>query len=119
MKRFTWSAFWASVVTIVALGVLAPEPAAAVANEPQLTREVTMDELAQHATESDCWMAIRGKVYDFTDYIPEHPTPPFIMVQWCGKEATEAYDTKGYGRPHSAMADAMLERYFVGILITD
>ncbi len=119
MKRFTWSAFvafWASVVTILALGALSPDSAGAVANEPQAARQITLEELAQHATEGDCWMAIRGKVYDFSDYIPQHPTPPFIMLQWCGKEATEAYDTKGYGRPHSAMADAMMDQYYLGDL---
>ena len=129
MKRLIWSAFvafWSSVGTIVAVGALSPTPVAAIGSEPQLTREVSLDELAQHNTEADCWIAIRGKVYDFSTYIPEHPAPPVVLVQWCGKEATAAYATKGYhlakgaakgGRPHSAMADAMLARYLIGIQI--
>ena len=37
MKRLTWTAFvafWASALTIVALGALAPEPVGAVDGEP-------------------------------------------------------------------------------------
>lgn len=122
MKQLTWSAFvafWSSVVTILVLGALAPEPARAVVDDTDTVRQVTLEELAQHGTEADCWMAIRGRVYDLSDYIAQHPTPPFVMVPWCGKEATEAYETKGYGRPHSAMADALLDQYFIGELVND
>ena len=31
-------------------------------------RPVTREELAQHATFDDCWVVIRGKVYDFTGW---------------------------------------------------
>ncbi|MCA1799434.1 MAG: cytochrome b5 domain-containing protein [Xanthomonadaceae bacterium] len=117
MKKLTWSAFvafWASVVTLLVVGALAP-PQSAHAEPPN--RVVTLEELAAHATAGDCWMAIRGKVYDFSAYIPQHPTPPSVMTQWCGREATEAYDTKGYGRPHSAAADGMMDQYLVGVLV--
>lgn len=122
MKRLTWSAFvafWTCTLTIVALGALAPAPAGALADEAEPVRQVTLAELAQHASEGDCWMAIRGNVYDFSDYIPQHPTPPVVMTPWCGQDATEAYRTKGYGRPHSAMADALLDQYLIGVLVTD
>ena len=82
MKRLIWSAFvafWSSVGTIVAVGALSPTPVAAIGSEPQVTREVSLDELAQHNTEADCWIAIRGKVYDFSTYIPEHPAPPVVL----------------------------------------
>lgn len=45
--------------------------------------------LAEHDTPEDCWMAIEGKVYDFSAYIPNHAAPPVVMTMWCGKEATE------------------------------
>ncbi len=62
-------------------------------------------------------MAIRGKVYDFTAYIARHPTRPEIITRWCGREATQAYDTKGsIGRSHSRRADARMAQYAVGVL---
>ena len=30
---------------------------------------ITLDELAKHSTENDCWMAIQGKVYNVTPYM--------------------------------------------------
>jgi cytochrome b involved in lipid metabolism len=122
MKKLIWStfvAFWASVITILALAWLAPDETVATAAEPDGERVVTLAELAEHATPDDCWMAIRGRVYDFSAYIPQHPTPPAVMTAWCGKEATEPYDTKGYGRPHSPAADALLDHYFIGVLAGD
>jgi hypothetical protein len=69
----------------------------------------TWDEIAEHNSLDSCWKVIEGKVYDFTDYIPDHPTPPEVMERWCGKESTEAMRTKGYGRDHSPAAWAMID----------
>lgn len=59
-------------------------------------------------------MAIEGKVYDLTAYLPEHPSKPGLILPWCGKEASEAYRTKTRGRTHSARADQLLAKYEVG-----
>ncbi len=90
-------------------------------NQPEnipviLEKRFKLTEVAFHAKEEDCWMAINGKVYDLTAYLPEHPSRPTVILSWCGKEATEAYRTKTKGRPHSPMADQLLERYQIGLL---
>lgn len=59
-------------------------------------------------------MAIRGAVYDLSTYLPEHPSRPDIVLPWCGKEASEAYNTKMKGRPHSPYADELLAKYRIG-----
>ena len=115
MKKFVYTcfvAFWASVLSIWSFAVLS----AGAAEEPAAESEavVTSGELAGHDSPDDCWIVIDDVVYDVTDYIPLHPTPPVVMTPWCGKEASEAYHTKGYGRPHSPGADAMLPKYRVG-----
>lgn len=81
---------------------------------PVAEKTYTAADLARHGTPSDCWMAIRGSVYDFSAYLPEHPSRPGLVEPWCGKEATEAYNTKTKGRPHSAYADELLARYRIG-----
>lgn len=121
MKKFMFAAviaFWSSVFTLWGVAALAPAQAddGAGDGKKKSLPVITLEELAKHDTAEDCWMAIDGKVYDFTDYIPKHPTPPTIMTQWCGKEASEAYKTKGYGREHSPAADAMMPEYQVGTL---
>jgi cytochrome b involved in lipid metabolism len=77
-------------------------------------RVIVAAELARHATPQDCWMAIRGSVYDLTSYLPDHPSRPEIIEPWCGKEATQAYETKTKGRPHSSAADQLLPALRIG-----
>ena len=108
-------AFWASVATVLTLSALAPQT---VAEEGAETLpEIDAATLAEHASLDSCWMAIEGKVYDFTNYVPQHPTPPFVMEPWCGREATEGMRTKGYGRDHSPAAWAMMEPYLIGTFV--
>ena len=101
------SAFWAS-----SLWLPPAEEGVAAAAEKVIARS----ELAKHALPDNCWMAIRGTVYDLSAYLPRHPSPPELVLPWCGKEATEAYDTKTKGRPHSSYADELLAKYRIGIL---
>ena len=123
MKRFMFAcfvAFWSSVLSIWAYAALAAgSDDGTSTGAADADRTISRDELARHATPEDCWMAIDGVVYDFTDYLPQHPAPPVVMTTWCGREATEPYRTKGYGRPHSPAADALLPAYRVGRLADD
>jgi len=119
MKRFLFAcfvAFWSSVVSIWGYAVLATDIAADSVTGMANQRFISAEELARHASSDDCWMAIEGVVYNFTAYLPQHPTPPVVMTDWCGKDATQQYRTKGYGRPHSPAADALLPQYQVGML---
>lgn len=59
-------------------------------------------------------MVIEGKVYDLSAYVPKHPTPPTVLVPWCGKEATKGMRTKGYGNDHSQFAWNALAEYLIG-----
>jgi cytochrome b involved in lipid metabolism len=107
-------AFWLAVASfrIAAVWFPAAEESAAIAAD----KIISHAELAHHALASDCWMAIRGTVYNLTSYLPNHPSPPDIVLPWCGKDATEAYNTKTKGRPHSPYADELLAKYRIGTL---
>lgn len=122
MKKVVFAsfvAFWSSIATIATLHAMGPGEESASAGQDQANGEpgYTLEQVAEHAALDDCWMAIDGVVYDFTAYVPNHPTPPFVLEQWCGKEATEGMRTKGYGRDHSPAAWAMLEEYRLGPLL--
>jgi cytochrome b involved in lipid metabolism len=80
---------------------------------------ISLTELAKHQAPENCWVAIRGNAYDLSAYLPEHPTQPDILQPWCGKEATEAYNTKTKGRPHSTYADELLVKFRIGILASE
>lgn len=52
---------------------------------------ISTDELSRHSTENDCWIAIKGKVYDLTNCLKDHPggKKPILVV--AGKDATEDF----------------------------
>lgn len=81
------------------------------------TMMYTLEEVAQHSTKDDCWMAIHNKVYNVTDFISRHPGGDAIL-QGCGKDATELFETKPMGSrtPHSERARENLENFYIGEL---
>jgi cytochrome b involved in lipid metabolism len=111
---YATAVFWLSVTAAAIIGHWLPvaEPG----DPPATERLIPVAELARHALPEDCWMAIRGGVYDVSTYLPEHPSPLKVVLPWCGREATEAYESKTRGRRHSAQADELLARYRIGRL---
>lgn len=74
-------------------------------------------EVSKHNTASDCWMSIGTGVYNVTNYVDMHPGGADIVLMYCGKNATQAYNTQGgRGRGHSSRANSILETYRVGTL---
>lgn len=113
---FATGLFWLAVAVFAATGT-STAPAPVPAKKPAAAeKRYTLADVARHAVEADCWMAIDGTVYDLSAYLPEHPTRPSVIVPWCGKEASEAYKTKTKGRPHSPEATQLLATYRIGVL---
>lgn len=50
------------------------------------------DEIAKHNSRESCWVIIHGKAYDVTEFLPEHPGGPKIILKYAGKDATEEFD---------------------------
>ena len=82
------------------------------------TTKLTLEDVQKHNSPTDCWIIINNKVYDVTKYIELHPAPPSTITVFCGKESTQAYNTKGgRGINHSANANQLLINYYIGDLI--
>lgn len=79
---------------------------------------LTSAEIAKHNKAADCWMIINGKVYNLTKFLADHPGGSSIMIPYCGKDGTSAFNTKGKpsGQPHSSSALSLLPNYFIGNL---
>lgn len=56
------------------------------------TMTLTGAEVAEHNTDSSCWVIVHGKAYDVTEFMPEHPGGPKIILKYAGTDATEAYE---------------------------
>ena len=77
----------------------------------------SLEEVAQHNSAQDCWIVVRGKVYNVTT-IPCHGGGggPLILDR-CGTDATELWETKPVtGEPHSQSAQDILDEYYIGDL---
>ena len=79
-------------------------------------KQISSTELAKHNKSNDRWVAIRGNVYDVTSYLDEHPGGADLILNYCGEDATSAYNTKGGEGKHSAKADALLADFKLGQL---
>lgn len=75
-------------------------------------RKVSRAEVAEHNTFEDCWVIIRGKVYDISEWKDRHPGGPFVARMHAGKDATAEF-----GDYHSRRAELHMAHFCVGELI--
>lgn len=83
-------------------------------NPSTITSGYTNIEVAKHATPSDCWMIIDAHVYAVTSYLSQHPGGAETMIPFCGKEATQAFETKDGMGSHSRRAQNLLQKFYIG-----
>ncbi|KKY27056.1 putative mitochondrial cytochrome [Phaeomoniella chlamydospora] len=50
------------------------------------------EDIAKHNTAESCWVILHGKAYDVTEFLPEHPGGPKIILKYAGKDATEEFE---------------------------
>lgn len=59
-------------------------------------RLISREEVAQHCTESDCWLVLRLegslKVVDVTEFLRDHPAGPTMLIEHAGKDASLEFD---------------------------
>lgn len=54
--------------------------------------DVTPQELAKHNKRNDCWMALKGKVYNITSYMDFHPGGEEELMRGVGTDATDLFN---------------------------
>jgi nitrate reductase (NAD(P)H) len=74
-------------------------------------RTFTLSEVRKHNHEKDCWIIIKDRVYDATEYLDLHPGGIESIVINAGQDATEDFVAI-----HSSKATKMLEKYYIGDL---
>lgn len=66
-------------------------------------KSIALDELRKHSTETDCWMAIDGAVYDMSPYMKVHAKKCKEMKfsEHCGTDASAVWGKKEASKsPH-------------------
>lgn len=76
--------------------------------------QYTEAEVLEHNTPEDCWVIFEDRVYDLSEYLPDHDK--FMDIrEWCGLDMTEDFKTKAdAGRDHKAFSYELLEDYYIG-----
>ncbi|KAI8823131.1 FAD binding domain-containing protein [Fimicolochytrium jonesii] len=65
-----------------------PEPK----GKPAASKEYTLEEVAKHNTEKDCWVVVNGQVLDATNFLPDHPGGKKAIMLYAGRDATEEFN---------------------------
>lgn len=82
------------------------------------TKGLTLEEVAKHNTESDCYLIIGNannggpKVYDVTNYLDDHPGGAEVLLEVAGKYADDMFEDIG----HSNEARKQLKQFLVSPL---
>mmetsp|Transcript_8893 Transcript_8893/g.12233 ORF Transcript_8893/g.12233 Transcript_8893/m.12233 type:complete len:177 (-) Transcript_8893:59-589(-) len=77
--------------------------------------KVPLSEVKKHKTEEDCWMVVRGKVYNVTPYLKFHPGGVDELMRGAGKDATKLFEWK-HGWVN---IESMLEKCLIGFVVPD
>lgn len=74
---------------------------------------ITEAEVAQHSDAKSCWSIINGSVYDLTSWIPKHPGGPQAILQLCGADGSEKFNSVHGG---AAMQAQVLAGFKIGVV---
>ena len=62
--------------------------------DTMLAIEYSLEDIALHNNENDCWTAVDESVYDLTSWINRHPGGREAILGLCGKDGSSAFNTK-------------------------
>jgi len=82
--------------------------------DPRKKLRWSREEVAQHNTESDCWLIVHGKVYNVTTWLATHPGGLQLM-RGAGRDASHVFEDEG----HSFWAHEKLAEFCIGELTTE
>jgi len=68
------------------------------------------EELSTHSREDDCWVAVDGKVYDVTSWIPKHPGGANLIMLCAGRDVTNLFESYHI---MSDMPAEILKKYYI------
>ena len=79
----------------------------------KVLKEYTLADVAQHNSQKDIWIVVKGKVYDVTPYVEEHPGGLAILRN-AGGDATEGF----HGPQHPPRVFDIIDDFLIGKLST-
>ncbi|EJT99255.1 oxidoreductase [Dacryopinax primogenitus] len=81
-------------------------------------RIYTAHDVSLHTSPVNCWVSRKGRVYDVTSFVPDHPGGEDFILRYAGKDLGDAMDD-AEEHVHSDSAFTMLDEFCIGKLGTD
>lgn len=78
-------------------------------------RLISAVQLGKHNTEKSLWVAYKNRVYDVTEFAPDHPGGDELILQYAGKDMGNVMEDP-VEHSHSESAFELLEEHFIGRL---
>ncbi|RUP47261.1 nitrate reductase [Jimgerdemannia flammicorona] len=75
-------------------------------------KSFTIEDVAKHDKEDDCWIIVDGRVYDCTKFLEDHPGGADSILINAGIDCTEEFNAI-----HSTKAQGMLTEYLIGSIL--
>ncbi len=101
-------------VVAIAAGIAFKGPKVSPAPQPVADGSAyTLTQVGAHGTQTSCWSAINGNVYDLTQWITEHPGGESAILSICGKDGSAAFNGQHGGMEKQA---AILATFKIGTL---
>ncbi len=104
---------WTALVAVLLLLALVPRGSSPLPGSVSASNStsvgLTLEEVAKHSTENDCWVVIGNDVYNVTSLIDTHSGGREAIIAYCGTNATEVFFSK-----HDQSAYEVLQSYYVG-----
>jgi len=77
-----------------------------------MSKTYSVAEVQQHKAEGNAWIIYKGKVYDVTHFLEQHPGGSEVLLDVAGRDATQDFEDVG----HSDEARTMMKDYYIGDL---
>ena len=77
--------------------------------QEKVLQEYTLADVAKHNSQGNVWIVVKGKVYDVTPYVEEHPGGLAILRN-AGGDATEGF----HGPQHPPRVFDIIDDFLIG-----